>query len=198
MGRGSRAPCGCGARALCERGVRGPRYAGALAAARAGGRNSGCGAAPLPGRTPLPFIGRDPTPRVRSLTPSGRGARSRVAPLFAEDARRTERWGLSPRYRSSIGASRIETAQTPSKTNEVHSTSPNINTWAYLSVRVRAGRGAAKGRSPCNLLWWLRAPLPRLVDLGGERKIGHGRPFAQRPLVGERRPLVCDDIPNVD
>lgn len=96
MGRGSRAPCGCGARALCERGVRGPRYTGALAAARAGGRNSGCGAAPLPGRTPLPFIGRDPTPRVRSLTPSGRGARSRVAPLFAEDARRTERRGVVP------------------------------------------------------------------------------------------------------
>ena len=62
MGRGSRAPCGCGAWALGERGVRGPRYTGALAAARAGGRNSGCGAAPLPGRTPLPFIGRDPTP----------------------------------------------------------------------------------------------------------------------------------------
>lgn len=197
MGRGSRAPCGRGAWVLCERGVRGPRYTGALAAVRSGGRNSGCGAAPLLGRTPLPFIGRDPTPRVRSLTPSGRGARSRVDPLFAVDARRTERRGSSPRYRSSIGASRIETAQMPSKTNEVHSTSPNRNSRA--AVRPGAsGRGAAKGRSPYNLLWWWRTPLPRLVDLGGERKIGRGRPFAQRPLVGERRPLVCDDIPNVD
>lgn len=203
MGRGSRASCGRGAWGLCERGVRGPRYTGALAAARAGGRNSGCGAAPLLGRTPLlgrmplPFIGHDPTPRVRSLTPSGRGARSRVGPLFAEDARRTERRGSSPRYRSSIGASRIETAQMPSKTNEVHSTSPNINSWA--AVRPGAsGRGAAKGRSPYSLLWWWRTPLPRLVDLGGERKIGRGCSFAQRPLVGERRPLVCDDIPNVD
>lgn len=197
MGCGSRAPCGRGAWALCERGVRGPRYTGALAAARAGGRNSGCGVEPLLGRTPLPLNGRDPMPRVRSLTPSGRGARSRVGPLFAEDARRTERRGSSPRYRSSIGASRIETAQTPSKTNEVHSTSPSINSWA--AVRPGAsGHGAAKGRSSYNLLWWWRTPLPRLVDLGGERKIGRGRPFAQRPLVGERRPLVCDDIPNVD
>lgn len=197
MGRGSRASCGRGARALCERGVRGPRYTGALAAACAGGRNSGCGAAPLLGRTPLPLIGRDPTPRVRSLTPSGREARSRVGPLFAEDARRTERRGSSPRYRSSIGASRIEMAQTPSKTNEVHSTSPNINSWA--AVRPGAsGHGAAKGRSPYSLLWWWRTLLPRLVDLGGEWKIGRGRPFAQRPLVGERRPLVCNDIPNVD
>ena len=197
MGRGSRAPCVCGARALCERGVRGPRYTGALAAARAGGRNSGCRAEPLLGRTPLPLDVRDPTPRVRSLTPSGRGARSRVGPLFAEDARRTERRGSSPRYRSSIGASRIETAQTPSKTNEVHSTSPNTNNRA--AVRPGAsGHGAAKGRSPYSLLWWWRAPLPRLVDLGGERKIARGRPFAQRPLVGERRPLVCNDIPNVD
>lgn len=197
MGFGSRAPCGRGAWGLCERGERGPRYTGVLTAARAGGRNSGCGAPPLLGRTPLPLNGRDPTPRVRSLTPSGRGARSRVGPLFAEDARRTERRGSSPRYRSSIGASRIETAQTPSKTNEVHSTSPNINSSA--AVRPGAsGHGAAKGRSPYNLLWWWRAPLPRLVDLGGEWKIGRGRPFAQRPLVGERRPLVCDDIPNVD
>ena len=108
MGRGSRAPCGCGARALCERGVRGPRYTGALAAARAGGRNSGCGAAPLPGRTPLPFIGCDPTPRVRSLTPSGRGGRSPWAPPPLGPARRTERRGVSSRYRSSIDVSRIK------------------------------------------------------------------------------------------
>lgn len=160
MGRGSRAPCGCGARALCERGVRGPRYTGALAAARAGGRNSGCGAAPLPGRTPLPFIGRDPTPRVRSLTPSGRGARSRVAPLFAEDARRTERRGSSPRYRSSIGASRIETAQTPSKTNEVHSTSQNINSWAA----VRPGASGSGPRRAARFITYFGGCEPHFRD----------------------------------